>query len=173
MKDKSKLIAIVLAIAAISVIIFSVFFGNKDNKTESSDAQIVTNYSNFYTVNSCAYRVITYLGSKDADNMMLVLNDTYKQKNKVKQENVLSLFPTVEEGSTFVSTKMYYKKLSSKLTKYYVKRYIEKNVLNELNNNNLEKVETYFIIYLDSESQLFSIEPYSGELFIGGEQNGK
>ena len=173
MKDKSKLIAIVLAIAAISVIVLSNFFDDKENKTHDPDTYIVTNYSNFYTVNSCLYRVITYLGSKDAANMMLVLNDEYKQNNNVKQENVLDLFPNVEESSTFVSTKMYYETLSSNITKYYVKGYIEKNVLSDLNSNNLEKEEMYFIIYLDSESQLFSIEPYSGELFIGGEQNGK
>ena len=60
MKDNSKYIAIGLAILAIIVVIISLVTGNDKKKTNSAPV-IVTNASNFYTVNSCLYRTITYL----------------------------------------------------------------------------------------------------------------
>ena len=79
MKDNSKYIAIILAILAIIVIIISLVTG-KDNKKNSLEPLIVTNASNFYTVNSCLYRTITYLAEKDKESLNLILSEEYKKK---------------------------------------------------------------------------------------------
>ena len=173
MKDKSKIVAIILVALTILVVIFSTFTKKEEIKKEEK-MYIVTNQSNFYTVNSCLYRVITYISSGNKNDMMLVLREDYKNKNKVTEDNIFDLFPKVEQGSTFVSTKMYYETIDNNIKKYYVQGYIEKNQLVNLNDSSkFEKTNVYFIVYLDSENKIFSIEPYSGKIFMDGEKNEK
>ena len=126
MKDNSKYVAIVLAILAAIVIIISLI-GKTDTNNENYDTLIVTNPSNFYTVNSCLYRVITYLAEQDLDSLSLVVDNNYKKNNRVTKENILDLFFEVEINSTFVSEKMYYEIINANLTKYYVKGHSETN----------------------------------------------
>lgn len=170
MKDNSKLTAIILAILTVIVVI-GTFIYNKNNKsTEENKIDIVTNYSDFYTVNSCLYRVITYLGKKDTDSMEKVLYDGYKKPKNINSENLISLFPKVDSDSTFTSMKMYYEKVNSNITKYYVYGRIYKNqVVDEEIPNKQDYLDSYFIVYLDSSNKTFSIEPYSGEIFINGD----
>lgn len=172
MKEKSKLTVIILIIVTIVVVIMSSLFGKQIKKQEDDNIEIVTNYSNFYTVNSCLYRLVTYLHSDDKESIMLVLSDDYKNKNQVTNENVLNEFPNVDVDSTFVSNKMYYQKLKNNITKYYVRGYIEENQISDnFDTNKLNREEVYFIVYLDTEQKIFSIEPYSGEIFMDGDDN--
>ena len=169
MKDKSKLTAIILAMLAILVVVIS-FVTKNVGENKDNDILIVENASNFYTVNSCLYRLVTYISSQDKDSLLLVLSDDYKTKNAVTKDNVMNLFPNIDITSTFVSEKMYYSMLSENITKYYVKGYIESNQIYDeevLQNNNSESV--YFIVYLDTEQNIFSIEPYDGKIFIEGD----
>ena len=169
MKDNSKYVAIVLAILAAIVIIISLI-GKTDTNNENYDTLIVTNPSNFYTVNSCLYRVITYLAEQDLDSLSLVVDNNYKKNNRVTKENILDLFFEVEINSTFVSEKMYYEIINANLTKYYVKGHIETNQIMDdapLEDKNYDSV--YFIVYLNTSNKLFSIEPYDGEIFKVGD----
>ena len=171
MNDKSKVAAIILVILTILVLVISNFTKREEIKKEDKK-YIVTNPSNFYTVNSCIYRVITYISSENKRDMMLVLNDDYRIKNKITEDNILDLFPKIEQGSTFVSTKMYYENINTNIKKYYVQGYIETNQLVNLEDSvNLETKKLYFIVYLDTENKIFSIEPYSGDIFMDGEKN--
>lgn len=172
MKDNSKYIAIILAILAVIAIIVSLITdGNKDSSNEPS---IVTNASNFYTVNSCLYRFITYLSNEDKESLNLVISENYKRKNNITNNNVLSFFFDVDKDSTFVSEKMYYESISSNINKYYVKGHIEVNSIMQdepLKPKNYNSV--YFIVYLNSSDKVFSIEPYNGEIFKEGDSNEK
>ena len=170
MEDKSKLITIILVIITVIVVALSYIFNQSNNKEKEKEVNIVTNYSNFYTVNSCLYRVITYISSRDSETLLTILDDKYKKENKINEDNVMELFTPIEADSTFVSKKMYYQKINNNIAKYYVYGNIEQNLFTEdYSNNNLQLKEAYFIVYLDSTNKTFSIEPYSGEMFIGGE----
>ena len=174
MKDNSKYIAIILVILVVIVLIINLLKNETIEETKKEELAIVKNYSNFYTVNSCLYRTITYASSKESDNLLLLLTDEYVKKNKITKENVLTLFQNVNENSTFVSEKMYYSLLDDSITKYYVKGYIQSNVIyqdEKLNKSSENPV--YFIVYLDSFNNIFSIEPYNGEIFEKGDLNGK
>lgn len=169
MKDKSKLTAIILVILTIIVVIVSFIVDNSKKEENVSDILIVTNASNFYTVNSCLYRTITYIASNDKESLLLLLPEEYKEKNKITQENVLDLFFEVSEISTFVSEKMYYENITGNITKYYVRGYIQENEI--FDDETLTKQENeiiYFIVYLDSDENIFSIEPYDGKIFKEG-----
>jgi len=170
MKDKSIITTIILVLVTIIVVISSYVFNQSNKENKENDINIVTNYSNFYTVNSCLYRVITYISSSDTDALLKILDDKYKKQNNVNESNIMNLFEKVEADSTFVSKKMYYQEVNKNITKYYVFGSIESNLFSEdYDNANLQSKDTYFIVYLDSTNKTFSIEPYSGEVFIGGE----
>ena len=174
MKDKSKLIAIVLVVITLVVVIITNLFKENESISLDTDIYVVSNYSNFYTVNSCLYRAISYISTKDKNNLFLLLSEDYKKENNITEDDVLSLFSNVESDSTFVSNKMYYQKLNNDITKYFVKGYIEKNQIFDddiISEQNREEV--YFIVYIDSLNKIFSIEPYDGNLFIEGVKNEK
>lgn len=171
MKDKSKLTAIILVFLVIIVVTIS-FITKNNEKSKSNDINIVTNASNFYTVNSCLYRTITYISSKDTNSLLLLIPESYKKENKITKDNVLDLFFETDITSTFVSEKMYYEVISNNLTKYYVKGYVEENKIYD--DELLVKEEhdsVYFIVYLDSSESIFSIEPYDGKIFKEGDLN--
>lgn len=172
MKDKSKLIAIILVVITILVVILTNIF-NKDEEQKENKIEIVTNYSNFYTVDSCLYRTITYIASKDSESLLSILSDKYKKENNIDSNNILSLFSSIEEDSIFMSKKMYYEKINSNITKFYVYGQVEKNQIldDELTLKN-SYIDQYFIVYLDTTNKTFSVEPYDGNIFIGGENNG-
>ena len=69
---------------------------------------------------------------------------------------------------------MYYEELQSSITKYYVYGEILKNqIYDEGMDEIIKGQDAYFIIYLDWENEIFSVEPYNGEIFIGGASNEK
>lgn len=173
MKDKSKLTAIILVIITLIVVIIS-FISKEQEENKIGDVSIVTNYSNFYTVDSCLYRTITYLASKNSESLYFVLNDNYKKQNNITKENVMNYFQSIPTSSTFISKKMYYQDINDNITKYYVFGTIEENyLLEEVEYRELKTQDAYFIVYLDTSNKTFSIEPYSKELFekLGGDNN--
>ena len=69
---------------------------------------------------------------------------------------------------------MYYEQLNSGITKYYVYGEIQKNqIFDEGIDESIKGEDAYFIVYIDWENEIFSIQPYDGEIFIGGVLNEK
>lgn len=171
MKDKKFILAVGLLIIAIVVTIISFIF-RSENDVEEEKINIVVSYSDFYTVNSCLHRMVTYLSNKDSDSMYLVLDEEYKKNNNITKDNVLNSFPQVELNSTFVSEKMYYQVVNENIVKYYVMGYIKENKIIDdteivIDNNS----KSYFVVYLDRGNKIFSVEIYDGDLFINGDEN--
>lgn len=170
MKDRQNLLIILLVIVTALVVIIN--FITKKEEEEKNDIEIVTNYSNFYTVNSCVYRVINHLALKDSKSLILLINENYKKENKITEDNVLNKFMEVSQDSTFKSKKMYYEQLESGITKYYVYGEILKNqIFDEGIEEDINGEDAYFIVYIHWEDEIFSVEPYDGEIFIGGVSN--
>ena len=169
-KDNSKIIAILLATLAIVVIIVS--FTIKKTEEQKEELTILKNPSQFFTVNSCIYRVTTYISKKETKNLLKVLSQSYRKKNKINQNNVLDVFPKIEVDSTFVSKKMYYQEINKHVKKYYVQGIIKPNIIHDYTKVEIEEYENvYYIVTLDSKNQLFSIEPYDGKIFMDGDKN--
>lgn len=166
-------IKIVLLVIVTAVVVIVSYIFNSKEKLEESEKYIVTNYSNFYTVDSCLYRFSTYLSEKNIENLWLVLSDNYKENNNINKENVLTIFDEIDEDSTFVSRKMYYENINDNITKYYVYGLIQKNLIyDDAYTEKIEGKDAYYIVYIDSNNKTFSIEPYSGEIFIGDQDGG-
>ena len=170
MKDKSKLTAICLVIVTVIVVIGTYIYNKMNDKNDQGEINLVTNYSNFFTVNSCVSRVITHISEKNADNLLLLLDDKYEKDNNIDKNNVIDLFGNIEENSTFAATNMYSQNINTNITKYYVEGNLEKSEFyNELIQGENNSKVMYIIVYLDTKNKTYSIEPYDGELFKGGE----
>ena len=160
MKDKKNIYLILLVVVTLIILIVT-YITNNNEKDKKEDINIVVNYNDFYTVDSCLYRVVTYITSKNTENLLLVLNDKYKQKNNISSKNILDIFYKIDEDSTFVSEKMYYVGVSDNITKYYVYGKVEQEYY-----TNDSSFDAYFIVYLDKTNKTFSVEPYDGEIFL-------
>ena len=161
MKKKLNLLVVLLGLIIIlAFVVLKVNNNNKMNQVEDK-VQVVTNYSDFYTVNSCVQRVITYIALDDNKSLLLVLDDDYKSKHSISYDNVLNIFPKFDSTVTFKPQKMYYVNTSKNIVKYYVKGESSSDLSADIG-------ETYFIINLDKKLGLFSVEPYSGKIFKEG-----
>ena len=169
MKDKTNLIALILVIVTAIVLIVTYITKNKNNDTDEEKVSIVTNYSDFYTVDSCLNRFIIFLSSNNKSDVFSILNEEYKEKNDITEDNVLDLFESIKEGSSFVSKKMYYTSIDKNVYKYYVYGSIEYSELYIDNSSNTNSTDTYFIVYIDKNKHLYSVEPYYGNIFTNGE----
>lgn len=173
-KDKSKLIAIILVIVTIVVVILSNVFEKKDTKDVTDKISILSDYTDFYTVDSCLYRTITYISAADKKSLLLVLSENYKVENNIDETNVMNVFGKIEENSTFISRKMYYQNISENITKYYVYGYIQLNqIFDDFETNQLNTKDMYFVVYMDKTNKTFSIEPITKDIFLnlGGDSN--
>lgn len=162
---KNNLFIIILVILAILVPLITYYIDSR-NKQEG-DKKIVVDYNDFYTVDSCINRVITYINGKDTESLMLVINDKYRKKNKIGSNNVLNFFNQVLDESSFVSKKMYYSNVDKKIMKFYV---YGQNLVEGFDGIK-DKKDIYFIVYLNLGKKTFSIEPYDGKIFLGGDNS--
>lgn len=164
-EKKKKNFMIVLGIVTIFIYV-GIFFlvDKKDAQEKRKNAKPVTNYSEFYTVASCASRYINVLADKKANVLLNILSADYKKKNYLTEANVVDALPIIAAGTEFSANGMYYES-EKDVYKYYIKGYLETGGL-DMNERN--RVKTYLIVYLDKKNNLFSVEPYDGKEYSDG-----
>lgn len=162
--DKKTYIIIALGTLSIlgALIINKLIKKETPNETTKTTIKLVDNYSDFFTANGCATKYINYLTSENKDALMKVLNESYINKNKITNENILTKLDNFSGRSlTFSTSKMYEEKLSKKVIKYYLK-----GVLYEDTIDGSSKVGDYYLIVtIDNNQKLFDITPYDGKMF--------
>lgn len=82
----------VTILAIITVILYVIIFfmvDSMDKEEARRQANIVTNYSEFYTVSSCADKYTNFLAAKDTEALLNVLSEGYKKKNFITAANIL------------------------------------------------------------------------------------
>lgn len=163
-----------LVIVTICVIIFGIISNiNKNNDEEKNEISVVTNYSDFYTVDGCINRFVTALSSKDTDSLLKQLTRTYKKENNIDKNNVVNVLGNIE-ATSFNTEAMYYEIVNDNVNKYYVKGTLIKETLDDNMNINKQELSIYYlIVYLDNKKDTFSVEPYDGKNFIEGDIDGK
>lgn len=161
LENKKNILIILGVIVAIILIIIRLFIGSSNDR----DINIVKSSSRFYTVSNCVSRYINYLYSEDTDNILLILDSSYKKKNKINSDNLFDKIGKLDEFYDFEARKMYEEVVNEHLVKYYVYGYLN---INDIFNNESSSKDYYIIIYLDSKNSTYSVEPYDGKLFKNG-----
>ena len=165
MTKKNKILIVIFSIISIILIIFQIF--NNDKK--QSNIEIVKSSSKFYTVSNCIDRYLKYLFNEDVDNILLLLDKNYIKENNISKDNLFSKIDKFDGINSFVGKKMYQEVIKDNITKYYVKGYLLKDVLD----NSDVMVDYYIIVILDNKNSTYSIIPYDGEIFSKEDLNEK
>ena len=151
------------------LVLFSVYLirinDNESNVVQDStnkvNYQLVTNYNNFFTVNSCVYRYLTYVQGRNTSSILKVLDEDFITSNGINETNLYNFITMYEGNLNFNSQEMYEEKVNDNITKYYVYGYVEKDVMNSLP----ERIDAYYIVNLDEKNKVFTIMPYNGDIF--------
>lgn len=162
-KKKEKILILFILIGLVVLIITKIIsYYNSKNKIDYDDSIIVLNdNSKFFVVSSCVDKLIKYTMSKDSQNVLKLLEESYKQSNNIDENNVLNYFPILNGNYSFSARKIYQQQISSTTYKYYVYG----NYYQELISGIGDKQPLYLVVYLYTENMTFSVEPYDGTLF--------
>lgn len=166
--DKKEYVLIGIFVLIVTLVIFLVrgnhkndqFINTNDNQ-KSGKYGSVTVPSTFFTVQGCAEKYINTVSSKNKDNILILLNDKYKNKNSINEDNVLNVVDDLEGTYSFKAKKMYQERINNNQTKYYLYGKLIKNILNEID----EGKDYYLIVDIYNDSYTFDVTPYDGKIF--------
>ena len=158
--NKTKIILFIIFIILVS---FSLFIFNNQNKVEIEDNKnnkkevlLLNDYNRFFTVNSCVYKYINYLQTKDINSILKVLNKDYLILNNIDSNNIFNYVEDLNGIYSFKSKEIYYEKINDNNYIYYV--YGE--LIKESINGYVEINERYYTLNFDIKNQLFDITPF-------------
>lgn len=162
-----KIKGILIFLIIIVVIIFSFIIFIKNNKTDekitftnnianNEKTERVNNATEYFTVQSCVNKYLTYAFNKDKDSLYKLLDDSYIKESDIKPENVLNYIEDVKYSYSFDATEINYVQLKE-VKKYYVSGYAYEEDIDGLITN---RVKIGITIILDMENKTFSVIPY-------------
>ena len=163
MKKNNIYIYIIFGLLIVLLLFVTNFYNNKNNKedtiqkTEKNKIKILSNYDEFFTINSCVYKYISYLQSKDYNSVLKILNSDYKKNNNITESNIENFVENLDGKYSFSTKKIYYEVIDNNYTRYYVYGYLSKDMIDVYG----EKEDRYYIILFDTKNQLFSLTPYN------------
>lgn len=159
-----KIIAIVLVVAVLFLGIYKLFFDKDiytEEKIDTETISVLKDNNRFFTVSSCVSKYVNYLSISDTENLLVLLNEEYKEKNSIDKNNLYSYIGTINGTSTFSPKKMFEQRVSQTVYKYYIYGYVNQEMMDEVTSRS----DYYLIVFLDEKNMTFSIEPYDGSMF--------
>lgn len=157
------LIIVILILISVLGLLFLNRTDNNINKVEETKYYLLSDYSRFFTVNSCINKYVNSLNNKNYENILKLLDEDYKKQNSIDINNVSNFIDKLDGNYSFVSKNIYYNKINNQIIIYYVKGYLVSDMLDTINN---EKIDKYYIVKFDLKNNLFSIIPDSGSKYM-------
>lgn len=160
-ENKKNIIEIIIAITVLVVFIALRLFINFRNAQKevaiSSEKRLVTDNSRYFTALACAKKYITYVQNGDLNNILLILNEEYKERYNVNANNLNNFIPVLDKSLIYdyVGREMYEKRISKNVVEYYINGRIKTNILDE------SPVYTDYnlTVILYEDKLLYSIKP--------------
>lgn len=157
-EKKVLLFWIIIAIIIVGIFLFIEIKKNVFDKY-NGNYTIVREQNRYYTVNSAINKFYSYISSNNTSNVLLVLNDEYKKKNNISENNINEYFNFNNKLVSFVPKKMYQKEIKKGVYSYYVSGY------NEYVNTGLYINDDYYEVILDGNTFTFNIQKISKEMY--------
>lgn len=162
---KGDYILIIICVIVV-LITFIIINLNKDNNViedyKSNNMILLSDYSRFFTLESCMYKYVNYLQMKDNSNLMKLLDKEYIDNNNINENNVLEFLGYLDGTNTFKLKEVYYDRTDKDIIKYYVYGEVIKEVIDSYQSSGIEK---YYVIKLDTINMVYSIAPYESNLY--------
>ena len=158
---------VMIVICIIGVLITFILLGQCSRKDIVSDIEQnkykeLKDYSRFFTLESCMYKYVVYLQNKDTDSLIKILSHDYVLKNSITSDNVLEHVGYLDGMNTFSLKKVYYEMLDDNIIKYYIYGQILEEQIDGFSTSGIDR---YFILYMDTNNMIYSLEPYSETMF--------
>ncbi len=127
------LIIIISIVLAASVLISDAIKAQKV-KLESMKTILVKDNSRYFTVIGCAEKFIENVSNKKTENILLLIDPNYKERNRIESSNLYSYVPSLDSSSSYnyIGREMYEHKISKNVTEYFVRGFIKTNKMDEL-----------------------------------------
>jgi len=154
-----KLIIAFIFLCLFCFLIYNLRFNKKEEKVVKNESKInlLTDYSRFFTVNSCVYKYITYLQTNNVDSILKVLDTKYKESLNINENNVFEYVENLNGNYSFVTKKIYYEQIDDYNFRYYIYGYL----IEDLIDGSGKKSDRYYIVLFDTNKNIFSIKPYN------------
>lgn len=166
LNEKEKnILTIIVALGVLVVFLgaslIGKYFDAKKEKEESMKTVLVTDNSRYFTVLGCADKFISYLKEGDAESLLLLLEEEYKDSFGVNVGNVKNFLPALDKDSMYeyVGEEMFQHRVSEKVVEYYLKGKIKKSILDE--QSTFKRYDLTVILYEDKF--LFAVKPGIGD----------
>ena len=158
------IICVIIVLITFLLIGFNDKKGTTINNSDSNKVSyyLLDDYSRFFTLESCIYKFIVYLQSKNVDSLLKLLDSEYVEKNSINSNNVLEFLGYLDGVNTFKAKKIYYENVDNNIVKYYVYGQIIEETIDTY--NSLGK-DVYYIVYMDIRNMTYSIEPLEKSIF--------
>lgn len=145
MKNKNNIILISIAVVLVGILIYVINQNNKNNQIEETPKNtykynLVNDYSNFFTIETCANKYYNYLSLNDINS----LNKIYDKNYQNTSNNYIGKNVNIRVNEMYVANNT-----------YYLKGFIYEELKNGVNKLN----EEYLIVKVDKDFKLFSILP--------------
>lgn len=161
--DYILIIICVIVVVITFLIVGSGNSNNNENKLNQRNNYILLNdYSRFFTLESCVYKYIVYLQSRDSDSLLKLLNPEYVKKNSITQDNIFDFLGYLDGMFTFKAKEIYYEKISNNVIKYYIYGQVIQEMIDTFSSVGTDK---YFVVQLDTKNMTYTIEPSDSTLF--------
>ena len=166
----SIIIFLIIAIVAILIIMNKIEDNNiqkqnniviQQNKYEKIEK--VKSASAYFTVQSCVNKYINYVGNKDTNSLLKLLDSKYIEDNNVTKDNVLEKVENIDGLVIFEAKEMYVKEVDENNKIYYVS-----GILKEEGLERYITIDTDFdiTVNMNFSNNIFSVIPFgNGGLF--------
>ena len=160
-ETKKNMIKIGIALLVLLIYLgFNLYQNYEKSKEESEISQektIVTDNSRYFTIINCVKKYLNYVKANKTDDILLILNQEYKNLYNINESNLNNFIPSIEDNVIvdYKGDVMYQKKISKNVTEYYVYGQIEKSIMDEKST----LIDYNLTVILYENELLFSIKP--------------
>ena len=164
--EKNVLTSIVFVLIFISFLIYlgvSKLIEAKKEQEESQKTVLVTDAGRYFTAVNCVKSYLNYVQRGNTDDMLLLLNEEYKEANRITASTVRNHIPKLEYNYMYdyVGEEMYQHRISKNVVEYYIKGRIKKSQMDE--DSTYSDYDVTVVLYEDKF--LYSIKPRIGGLY--------
>lgn len=164
--EKNVLTSIIFVLIFIAFLIYigiTKIIEAKKEQEESMKTVLVTEPSRYFTAINCVQNYLNYVQRGNTDDILLLLNDEYKEENRVNASSLKNYIPTLDKNFMYdyVGEEMYQHRISKNVVEYYINGKIKKSQMDEA--STYTDYDITVVLYEDKF--LYSIKPGIGGLY--------
>lgn len=160
-------VVVVFAVGFVAYMLISNAIEAKRIQEESMKTILVQDASRYFTVLGCAQKFVNTIQIGNKEDILTVLDEDYKEKNRINESTVHNYIPKLEVDSVYdyEGMEMYQHRISKNVVKFYLKGRIKKSILDEISTS----FDYDLSITLYENEFTFSVRPGIEELDINEE----